>query len=324
MSQTQIKRIRQGNTFRYEGINGVINDKKSIERIVSLAIPPAWNEVKIARSDRSKIQASGKDAAGRWQYVYSQSYRDKQAAAKFDRITTFAEKLPELRKVLNRDLARNKFDKRKVLACAVTIMDETYLRVGNQRYAKHHHSYGLTTLRSKHLSIEGETVIFNFIGKSGQQQHKELNDLQIAKIVKRLDDMPGYELFRYYDNNGQIADLTSDDVNKYIKDIMGDNYSAKDFRTWGGTLLACVELAKIIRPQTKTARNKSISTCVKKVAKRLGNTPAIARSSYIDPRILDMFNNSDGIAEVYSTIENIKQSKYMSQNEQCVLKILTN
>jgi DNA topoisomerase-1 len=323
MAISSIKRRRQGKGFIYEDKRGKVTDEEVLTRIADLAIPPAWSEVDIAISPRSKIQAKGKDSAGRYQYIYSRSYQLKQAEAKFDRITNFASQLPKLRRQLEQDIYRRNFDKRKVLACAVTLMDETYFRVGNERYAKEHDSYGLTTLRSKHLTIEGDTVIFDFIGKSGQQQHKQLSDRKIANTIKKLDELPGYELFRYYDEAGNLQNLSSSDVNQYVKNIMGEDYSAKDFRTWGGTLLACIELAQIVRPKTKTARNKMTTTCVKKVAKKLGNTPAIARSSYIDPRILVMFNNSDGIAEVYSTIKSMRSNKYLSQNERCVLKVLS-
>jgi DNA topoisomerase-1 len=265
----------------------------------------------------------GTDSAGRAQYIYHTKHHAKQAAAKFDRITSFGANLPKLRQQVEKDLSHREFDKQKVLACAVSLMDEVYFRVGNHKYASEHQSYGLTTLRSKHVSVDGHTVMFDFVGKSGQQQHKEITDRQLATIIKTLDEMPGYEIFRYYDNEGNIKDLTSADVNEYIKGIMGDDYSAKDFRTWGGTLLACIELANLPRPRKKTERTKAITECVQKVAERLGNTPAIARSSYIDPRIFKMFESSDQLAKVYQTVKTIKKSNYLSSDEQCVVKILS-
>ena len=323
ISREQIHRIRTGKSFRYEGRDGKITDNDTLARIASLSIPPAWTEVKIAVRPRAKVQAIGKDAAGRQQYIYHAKHQAKRAAAKFDRISLFASQLPKLRRQLDRDLSRRRFDKRKVLACAVSIMDETYFRVGNQKYAEENQSYGLTTLRSKHLSIEGNTVIFDFIGKSGKQQHKEVTDKQLAQIIKHLDDMPGYEIFRYYDSDGIIKDLTSLDVNDYIKSIMGEDFSAKDFRTWGGTLWACVELAKISRPAASTERKRLMNACVEEVSGKLGNTPAIARSSYIDPRIFAMFDRSDGLAKVYLTIKDMKRSKYLSSDELCVVKVLS-
>lgn len=236
-------------------------------------------------------------------------------------IVTFAQKLPRLRRQLEKDFARRKFDKRKVLACAVMLMDETYFRVGNQRYAKEHNAYGLTTLRSKHIEIDGDTITFDFTGKSGQKQRRKVTHRRLSNALKKLDDMPGYQLFRYYEND-ELKDLTSADVNAYIKEIMGDDYTAKDFRTWGGTLAASVELAKMNRPDTDKERKKAITMCVKKVARKLGNTPSIAREAYIDPRLFDMFNESNQLAEIHGAIKTIRSKKYLRSDEACVLKAL--
>jgi DNA topoisomerase-1 len=238
-----IERTKRGKGFSYS-LGGASIDKATLQRVASLAVPPAWTDVRISVSERSKVQATGYDANGRKQYIYSSAHRAKQEAAKFDRITSFAEQLPKLRKQVQKDLKRFRFDKRKVTAAAVSLMDQEYFRVGNNSYARSNKTYGLTTLRSKHLKLEGDTAIFDFVGKSGQEHHKEITDEQIAKIIKKLDDMPGYELFRYYDKKGTLHNLTSSDVNDYIKHIMGQDYSAKDFRTWGGTLVAAVELAR--------------------------------------------------------------------------------
>lgn len=317
-----IERKKHGKGFRYT-LNGKTVDKATLQRVASLAVPPAWTNVRISVSERSKIQATGYDANGRKQYIYSPSHRARQEAAKFDRITSFAEHLPRLRKQVKKDLKRWRFDKRKVLAAAVSLIDSEYFRVGNEAYARSNKSYGLTTLRSKHLTVKGNKAIFDFVGKSGQKHHKVVSDETIAKIVKRLDDMPGYELFRYYDKKGNLHNLTSQDVNEYIKNIMGSDYSAKDFRTWGGTLLAAVELAKAARPDTKTARKKAMTDCVKRVAKKLGNTPAIAKSSYIDPRIFSAYESSDGIGQVFKTIKNMKPKKYQSNEERLVMRLLS-
>jgi DNA topoisomerase-1 len=300
-----------------------IRDENTLARIKSLAIPPAWQDVQIAANERSNIQVVGVDASDRRQYIYSGAYTKRQAVAKFDRVTSFAKKLPKLRRQVATDLARRRFDKRKVLACAVSLMDETYFRVGTERYAKEHKSYGLTTLRSKHVTIEGDTVLFDFIGKSGQQQHKQVTSRKIARTIKKLDEMPGHELFRYYDEENKLKNLTSSDVNEYIKDIMGDDYTAKDFRTWGGTLHACMELAKIDRPPSVRERKKIVTACVRRVARKLGNTPAIARSSYIDPRILSMFEKSDSLGKMYQTIARIGDAHEMHADEKCTLKLLS-
>jgi len=322
MTKRYIERTKRGKGFRYT-LDGRSVDKATVSRAASLAVPPAWTDVRIALSDKSKVQATGYDANGRKQYIYSKAHTAKQEAAKFDRITTFAAKLPKLRKQVEKDLKRWRFTKRKVAAAAVSLMDQEYFRVGNQAYARTNKSFGLTTLRSKHLTIKGGKVIFDFIGKSGQQHHKVIRDSSIVNIMKKLDDMPGYELFRYYDKQSKLHNLTSGDVNDYIKRVMGDDYSAKDFRTWGGTLLAAVELARAARPGSKTARRKAMTDCVKRVAKKLGNTPAIAKSSYIDPRIFDTYETSDGISEVYETVRNMRPPKYQSSDEALAMKLLS-
>ncbi len=316
-----IERAKRGKGFSYT-LRGKKVDKSTVSRVAGLAIPPAWTDVQISVNEKAKVQATGYDANGRKQYIYSAAHTAKQEAAKFDRITRFAENLPMLRRQVKKDLKRWRFDKRKVTAAAVTLMDQEYFRVGNNSYARSNKTYGLTTLRSKHLTVERGKAIFDFVGKSGQEHHKVISDEQIAGIVKKLDDMPGYELFRYYDKKGKLHNLTSSDVNEYIKHIMGDDYSAKDFRTWGGTLLAAVELARETRAETKSARKKAMTDCIKRVAKKLGNTPAIAKSSYIDPRIFETYESSDGISEVYETVKNMKPPKYISKDETLAMKLL--
>lgn len=304
-------------------MDGKSVDKAVLSRVASLAVPPAWTDVQISVSERAKVQATGYDANGRKQYIYSRAHTAKQEAAKFDRITDFAERLPKLRKQVQKDLRRFRFDKRKVAAAAVSLMDQEYFRVGNHSYARSNKTYGLTTLRSKHLTVKGGKAIFDFVGKSGQEHHKVVTDKQIANIVKKLDDMPGYELFRYYDKHGKLHNLTSADVNEYIKQVMGSDYSAKDFRTWRGTLVAAVELARETRPGTKTARKKAMTDCIKRVAKKLGNTPAIAKSSYIDPRVFKAYESEDGIAEVYQTVKGMRPPKYVSKDEALAMKVLS-
>lgn len=318
-----ISRVKRGRGFSYQRDGKPITNKAELARIAGLAIPPAWTDVQIAVRPGAKVQASGRDAKNRLQYIYNPAFQAKRAATKFDRITNFAHGLPKLRRRIEKDLARKRFDKRKVIACAVSLMDETYIRIGNEQYAKENASYGLTTLRSKHVEVKGNKVILDFDGKSGQHQHKEVEDARLARLIRKLDDMPGHELFRYYDPDGSIKNLQSSDVNDYIKEIMGTDYSAKDFRTWGGTLRAYVELSLLAWPQKETERKKAFSACINKVAKKLGNTPAIARSSYIDPRIFMAYEKSKGFQEVEQAVESIKKSKYLNHDEKCALKLLT-
>lgn len=311
-----------GRGFRYFDEYGQVGDAKKLEHIANLHVPPAWKEVKIAKNPKARIQATGIDNAGRLQYLYHPAFRAKQEKAKFDRILKFARALPKMRRTVEKHLKHKKLGREKVLACAVRLMDQAYLRVGNEVYAKENDSYGLTTLRSKHLSVEGDTIIFDFVGKSGQKQTKRLADRTLASVIRNMDDLPGYEVFKYYDESGTLRDVKSADVNAYIKEVMGEEFSAKDFRTWAGTLLASAELAKLERTESESARKKAVSGCVKKVARKLGNTPAVARSSYIDPRIIDAYNHGDSLQKLQRTMNTLKKTNELKPEEQCLLKVL--
>lgn len=319
-----ITRRKVGKAFHYFKGNEQINNEAEIERINKLAIPPAWKNVEIASSQSVKVQAKGYDASGRLQSLYHPKFRLKQEKLKFDRILRFAEALPKLRRQVEKDLALRQLSKEKVLACIVQLIDEAYFRVGNERYAAEHQSYGITTLRSKHTTVKGTTIVFDFIGKSGQAHHKTIRSPKLARIIKQLDELPGYEIFRYQDTNGAMHDLHSSDVNAYIKTHMGDEFTAKDFRTWGGTLLATSEVLKdeLDADASQTARKKSITRIVKRVAKRLGNTPAIARGSYIDPRVLAAYDDGASLPALRQTMQTMRPKKYLSVDEQCVLKLL--
>lgn len=313
-------RKKVGRHFQYFDEQGVrITDKEQVDRIKLLRIPPAWRDVEIASTPRTRIQAKGYDKAGRQQYIYSPAYRAKQEQAKFERILKFAEALPRMRKVTNKHLQHKKLDKEKVLACIVQLMDRAYFRVGNDVYAKENQSYGITTLRSKHTDVQGDTVIFDFTGKSGQKHHKKITDRTLARIVRRLDELPGYEVFKYQDEHGVLHPIKSKDVNEYIKDIMGEEFTAKDFRTWGGTVLASAELANTEQAETQKDRQKAVSGCVKRVARKLGNTPAVARSSYIDPRIIEAYNGGFDFQKLRRTVEKMRQTQHLSMDEKCLL-----
>jgi DNA topoisomerase-1 len=319
-----ITRKKIGKKYRYFNGDTTITNEKEVDRINALVIPPAWRDVQIAKSKSSKIQARGYDGAGRLQSIYHPDFRLKQEKLKFDRILRFAEQLPSLRKQVDKDLARKRLDKKKVLACIVKLIDEAYFRVGNEKYARENHSYGITTLRSKHVEATTNTVTFDFIGKSGKEQVKTIKDSQLAKIVKQLDELPGYEIFRYQDTKGKMHDLYSKDVNEYIKQYMGEEFTAKDFRTWGGTLLATTEVLKDeIEPDTnKTTKKRAMTAIVKRVAKRLGNTPAVAKSSYIDPRVFTAYEDNNSLMKVRKAITSMRPKKYLSVDEQCVLTLL--
>ncbi len=314
-----IQRVRTGKGFKYLQNGEPITDNQEIKYFKSLKIPPAWQNVEISVNKRARILARGTDKAARLQYIYHPTFRAKQEQAKFERILKFAEALPHMRSVTNRHLKRKKLDKEKVLACIVQLMDREYFRVGNDVYAKENDSYGITTLRSKHTDVKGDTVVFDFTGKSGQKHHKEVTDRKIARIIRRLDELPGYEIFKYYDEQGNLHQISSKDVNEYIKGIMGEEFTAKDFRTWGGTVMASAELAKTEFFETDKERKKAVTRCVQKVAKKLGNTPAIARSSYIDPRIIEAYTDGFDFKKLKKTVEKMKRSNYLDTDEKCLL-----
>jgi len=318
-----IERKTNNTTVSYYKKGEKVTNEAHLKRIESFVIPPAWTDVQISLNPKSKIQVEARDVSGKKQYIYSNHYIAGQHAAKFDRTVQFALKLPTMRRRIKKDLQHRKFDKDKILACTVTLLDKTYLRVGNEKYAKKNASYGLTTLRRKHVSVKDDRVVFDFIGKSGKHQHTEIEDKEISKIVKKLDSLPGYEIFRYYNEKNELVDLKSDDVNEYIRNIMGPDFSAKDFRTWGGTMLAALELANTTRPDDEATRKHMITDCVQKVARELGNTPAVARSSYIDPYIFTQYEKSDDIAKVFSRIKKLRKTQYLSKDEQCVIKLLS-
>jgi DNA topoisomerase-1 len=323
MSNTlNISRQKNGRSFIYKQANDVIENEEFIDWANSLAVPPAWKDVKISRSKRAKVLAVGYDSAGRQQAIYSPSFRVKQEKLKFDRILRFAQALPKLRRQLDKDLALKRLNKSKVLACVVKLIDEAYFRVGNEQYARQNNSYGITTMRKKHLDISGNTVTFDFVGKSGQQHVKQITDSQIARIIKQLEDLPGYEVFSYKGEDGSVYDIDTKDVNEYIKQHMGEEFSAKDFRTWGGTLLAATELLACEYYDNEKERQTTVTRIVKNVAKRLGNTPAIARSSYIDPRVITAYVNTSELRKIKQAMLNMRPKKYMTRDEQCVMRIL--
>ncbi len=325
MAQQWIERIKRGKGAVYSFRGELITDQAQLDYFKSLGIPPAWREVKIARSKASKVLATGLDAAGRTQYRYHPKFRARQDEAKFERILRFARALPDMRQTVDKDLKRPKLDYQKVMATIVSIMDQTYIRVGNDTYARDNISYGLTTLRSKHTDVQGSTITFEFVGKSGKHHVKRVSDKALARIVRQLDNLPGYEVFKYYDEQGSLHDVKSSDVNIYIKAIMGDEFSAKDFRTWAGTLIASADLAAAEQAESEQERKKLVTACVQKVSKKLGNTPAIARGSYIDPRIIQRFMDGEDLSAVAGTVQNMKQQKgaqYLSPEEQSVLCLL--
>ncbi len=285
-----IQRIRCGKSFRYLGPDGrPLRDPKHLQRIRSLVIPPAWKNVWICPSPNGHLQAVGWDARGRKQYRYHPHYRSVRDQAKFSRMIAFGTVLALIRRSVEHDLKLPGLSREKVLAAVVRLLETTFIRVGNDEYAKENDSFGLTTLRSKHVRINGARVLFSFRGKSGLEHTIELTDARLARIVKQCQELPGYELFQYVNEGGDICRVDSADVNSYIRKLCGQDFTAKDFRTWAGTVLAVRELHSAGRATSETAAKKTIVGAIKNVARRLGNRPATARKYYIHPAILEAY-----------------------------------
>lgn len=285
-------RHRAGKGFKYLDDQGnLIRDKEVKDYIRSLVIPPAWKEVEISQKKNARILATGRDERGRKQYIYNPKFRQRQNQKKFDRILHFAEQLPRMRRVTGQHLRKRSPCREKVLAAMVRLLDTAFFRPGSEAYAKQNHSYGLTTLRSKHLSIDGDTLIFRFRGKSGVAHEKQVEDRRLAKIVQELDELPGYEIFKFVNDDGRVEDVKSEHLNAYIREVMGEEFSAKDFRTWAGTVIAAMALDELeaTAPESQAKLNKNIRAAVIKVSESLGNTPAVARDAYIDPRIIEEY-----------------------------------
>lgn len=286
--QPGIGRRRHGRHFSYVYSDGrQVRDPREIERIKALAIPPAYTHVWIAPIANGHIQATGRDARGRKQYRYHKRWREVRDEAKYQRLVAFGHALPAIRAAVARDLNGEGLSRRKVLAAIVAIMDSTGVRVGNEEYVRANGSFGLTTLRNRHARVDGSTVRLRFRGKTGRESAIALDDRRLAKIVKRCRDLPGEELFNYVDESGSASALTSDDVNEYIREIAGEEFSAKDFRTWIGTVQCIAALGE---PAANHAEAKhKIAEALAAVAGRLGNTPAVCRKAYVHPAVIETY-----------------------------------
>ncbi|HLW33111.1 MAG TPA: hypothetical protein VKX40_12655 [Aequorivita sp.] len=321
-------RKRQGKGFTYKDEKGrTIKDGRIREWIRSLVIPPAWTEVEISEKRNADLLVTGRDDRGRKQYIYNPKYTERQNAIKFDRIVGFADQLEHMRRVTGQHLRKRKPTREKVLATMVRLMETAFFRPGSETYSKENASYGLTTMRHKHLTIDGDEVIFNYNGKSGQEQEKHIADKKLAKIIQEIDDMPGYEIFKYLDEEGNIVKVKSDDLNAYIREIMGEDFSAKDFRTWAGTMIAAIALDElgVVDMRDQKSLDKNIKEAVNRVSERLGNTPAVARGSYIDPRIIDDYTQGRTLKYFEKEINRLlKKAENLSKEELGVLCMLRN
>ena len=282
-----IRRKRAGKGFTYLATDGrPIHDPGTIRRIKSLAIPPAWTDVWICPDPRGHLQATGRDARSRKQYRYHPRWREVRDTVKYDRMLAFAQALPKIREQTDRDLERAGLPKEKVLAAIVRLLEETRIRIGNDEYRKENGSYGLTTLRNRHVDVIGSDVRFTFRGKSGKPHNIELRDRRMARIIKRFLEIPGQELFKYVDDDGEPKAVDSADVNAYLGQITGEEFTAKDFRTWAGTILAARFLREAAEAVNTRGAKKHIVRAIARVADELGNTPAVAKKGYIHPAVI--------------------------------------
>lgn len=283
-------RKKKGDDFEFFDTKGErVKDEARVLRIRRIGIPPAWTDVWICPTANGHIQATGRDARGRKQYRYHEKFREARDETKYEKMLIFGEALPKIRQRVEKDLSLPGLPKNKVLATIVSLMERTFIRVGNEQYAKENKSYGLTTMRRKHVQVEGTKLRFNFRGKSGVEHQIELADRRLARIVKRVQELPGQELFGYEHDDGEVDNISSQDVNDYLREITGEDFTAKDFRTWAGTVLAAVALNAIDPFQTKTEARKNVTAAVKAVSKILGNTPAVCRKCYVHPAVLETY-----------------------------------
>src|SRR5919198_3719255 len=285
-----IRRKRAGKRFSYLGLDGKpLRDPDQLRRIKSLVIPPAWTEVWVCPSPRGHLQATGRDARGRKQYRYHPRWREARDETKYERMIAFGEALPRIRERVERDLALPDLPREKVLATVVRLLDTTSIRVGNEEYARQNGSFGLTTLRNRHVDVAGSTLRFHFRGKGGKEYRVDLKDRRLARIVQRCQDLPGQDLFQYVDDDGDLQAVESDDINEYLREISGQDFTAKDFRTWAGTVLAACALEGLEAFESETEARRNVVQAIDSVAEQLGNTRVVCRRCYVHPAVIDAY-----------------------------------
>lgn len=285
-----IRRIRSRGGFRYKDASGSpVRDAGTLERIRKLAIPPAWTDVWIAPPPEAHIQATGRDARGRKQYRYHARWREVRDRSKYGRMIAFGKALPAIRDRLDADMSLPGMPREKVLASVVKLLETTLIRVGNREYAEDNKSYGLTTLRDRHVEVDGSLLRFEFTGKGGKKHTVSLRDRRLARIVKQCQEIRGQHLFQYIDEEGSRQQVTSSDVNAYLREISGEDFTAKDFRTWAGTVLAAMALQEVESFDSEAEAKRNVVQAIERVARHLGNTPAICRRCYVHPDVIDFY-----------------------------------
>ena len=310
--------------FRYRSPKGAVS-REDLARIDALKIPPAWTRVAVSPSPKSAVQAVGQDAAGRWQYLYHEAHATRRERNKQERLVRFIAALPRMRRAVARDLRRRGLPREKVLAGILKILGTCFLRPGNQVYTAQNGSYGLATLRRQHVSVSGDTVVFDFMGKSKKRQRRELVDPGIARLVRALLRYPG-EVFKFQSEDGSMADVHTGHINAYIKEVMGEQFSAKDFRTWAGSLLCACALARagVERAHTQHERKKRIAAALREVADHLGNTPAVCRSSYVFPAVLRKYEQGRVIGTYFEDVAELSNgnARRVERSERALIELL--
>lgn len=310
--------------FRYESRNGPLT-LADRQRIYELKIPPAWTEVAINPASKGKLQAVGKDAAGRWQYLYHESHTRAQELRKFQRLTKFGKCLPKMRATVKRHLQQPGLTRERVLAAVLRILSTCFMRPGSEVYANENGSYGIATLRRKHVKVTGDLIEFDFPGKSGVRQYRQLHDRQVARVIRATLKVPGYNVFKFQNGDGKYVKVTRRHINDYIKEVMGSNFSAKDFRTWAGTLICACALSRDGEiPDKQLARNKRVVEAIKETAEVLGNTPAVCRGSYVCPEVLSGYDKGKVIGSDYGTVEDLLafRGRGLHRAEKALLRFL--
>lgn len=321
-----LTRSRSGRGFSYRRADAtLVHDRAELRRIRQLAVPPAWTAVWICANPLGHLQATGRDARGRKQYRYHERWREIRDSTKYGRMIDFAAALPKIRERTDTDLRRQGLPREKVLATVVRLLEGTLIRVGNEEYAKENRSFGLTTMQNRHVDVSGGTIVFRFRGKSGVQHEVDVRDRRLAPVVRRCQELPGQDLFQYLDDDGSPRGIGSDDVNAYLKEIAGNDFTAKDFRTWAGTVLAVRALDELEDFESEAEAKRRVLTAVEIVAKRLGNTRAVCRKCYIHPAILDAYLDGSLLRSRDSLrrrVEPAPERNALTAEEQRVVRVL--
>ena len=321
--QPGIRRVRRGKRFGYVMPDGKpVRDAATLERIRKLVIPPAYEDVWICLEPNGHLQASGRDAKGRKQYRYHEQFRAVRDSTKYEHIIEFAAVLPKVRATIDEHMALRGLPREKVLATIIHLLETTMIRVGNSRYAETNKSYGLSTMQNRHVAVDGSELRFRFKGKSRKQWRLNIRNRRVARIVKAMQELPGQHLFQYLDLEGVQHEVTSGDINRYLKDISGADITSKDFRTWTGTVLAAVGFTEIGAAKTTTAANRNVRTVVDAVSSILGNTPTVCRKCYIHPEIIDSYLAGTMRLKVKTPGDDAVGGGQLSPEEQAVLRFL--